>query len=119
MEAAGSMRGRIGTHESKRRRVETEGREEWETGQGEPGGKRARSMEARGATTREHTARREDTAAQRDMRGLGTEDTNYQDSAAGRRESTQERAQRETSDEEDGRVDESRMRHEATAATPQ
>jgi hypothetical protein len=114
MEAAGSMRGRIGTHESKRRRVETEGREEWETGQGEPGGKRARSMEARGATTREHTARREDTAAQRDMRGLGTEDTNYQDSAAGRRESTQERARRETSDEEDDGVE-----HETTAAKPQ
>ena len=91
MAAAESMRGEVGTHESKRRKVETERREDWETGQGGSGDTRARSMAAQGATTREHTAGRENTAAQRDMRGLGTED-----STAVRREDTQEGARRET-----------------------
>ena len=75
MAAAGSMRGEIGTHEGKRRRVGTERREDWETGQGGSGDTRARSIAAQGATTREHTAERENTAAQEDMRGLGTGDS--------------------------------------------
>ena len=53
MAAAESMRGEVGTHESKRRKVETERREDWETGQGGSGDTREQRKEQRPGNTRQ------------------------------------------------------------------
>ena len=97
MAAAGSMRGGVGTHESKRRRVEAEGREDEETRQSGPGDTRAHGIAAQGAAGRDHAVEGESTAAQEDMRGLSTED-----GTADRRAATLEGTRREQGDEEDG-----------------
>ena len=97
MAAAGSMRGGVGTHESKRRRVEAEGREDEETRQSGPGDTRAHGIAAHGTAAQGHAMEEESTAAKENMRGLSTEDGTEDRGAT-----TLEGARREQDDEEDG-----------------
>ena len=94
--------------ESKRRRVEAEGREDEETRQSGPGDTRAHGIAAHGTAARGHAMEEESTAAKEDMRGLSTED-----GTEDRRATTMEGARREQDDEEDG--EEGAPRHDGAA----
>ena len=109
----GSMRGKSGTHENKKRRVVgTSGQREREAEPRETEGTRAQGAHGRGAMTRGQTAEVPSTATMGSMRGTGSEGSAVEGSGDARM-SEQSAADEER--EEEGRDGERRE----TAATPQ